>query len=136
MRRILSTPNWVMLATGSRHLKGHLKIWSDLDAIYAAHPNLRIRVGDCPTGLDAAVRWWASTTWGDRWRLFCMVYDADWDLWRATKGRQGGGPARNTVMVKAGAHECHAWFAPPPAENKGTAGCVKLARAAGIAVRE
>lgn len=128
------TANHVIIATGSRKLVGHLAVWAALDSTLAEHPSLRVRVGDCPEGLDAIVRGWSENTWGAAWRTYCRVYEADWDLWRLTGGLRGGGPARNADMVRDGAHACHAWFAPPPALNLGTSGCVKLARAAGIEV--
>lgn len=130
------TTNHVIIATGSRKLVGHLAVWSVLDSIRADHPNLRIRVGDCPEGLDAIVRGWSEKTYGHAWQVYCRVYVADWDLWRLTGHLRGGGPGRNSDMVRDGAHECHAWFAPPPALNLGTSGCVKLARKAGIKVVE
>lgn len=123
---------YVTLWTGSRDLTDRTAVYAKLDELDAAHPALRIRVGDCPDGLDAFVRKWSMFRWGVEWRQYCRVYAADWARWP----RGVAGPKRNELMVSHGADEAHAWWAPPPAENKGTTGCWKLLKAAGIEVVE
>jgi hypothetical protein len=120
---------YVILYTGSRDLKCRDEVYADLDSTIIAHPDLRIRVGDCRTGLDAFVTAWAKRRWGARWWQYCKVYQADWATYR-----KAAGPKRNQRMVDDGAAECRAWYAPPPALNDGTSGCVKLASKAGIPV--
>jgi hypothetical protein len=122
---------YVVLFTGSRDLEDRAAVDADLDDLDATHEHLCLRVGDCKTGLDLFVREWAQRRWLAQWRLRCRVYKARWDVFG-----DAAGPKRNQRMVNDGADEAHAWFAPPPALNKGTTGCVKLARAAGIKVVE
>lgn len=82
-----------------------------------------LRVGDCPTGLDAMVREHANGT---------EVFDADWK----THGKAAG-PIRNKAML------CHPGTKTPTVDlliafpgGKGTADCVRQARELGIAVIE
>ena len=124
---------YVLICTGSRDLgkAGFVAVEHVLDTELLAHPDLYIRVGDCETGLDARVRNWARATWGVlAWRQRCRVYWRDF----ACYGGSAAGPKRNEAMVADGADRCAAWFEPPPALNRGTANCVKLARRAGIEV--
>lgn len=122
----------IIICTGSRFLPEteRAAVWRRLDEL-DANADLLIRVGDCRTGLDAFVQAWARRRWMIVWRMRCLVYEADWDRFG-----KAAGPKRNAVMVADGADEMHAWFAPPPALNRGTTGCCKLARRAGIPVVE
>lgn len=122
---------YVVLFTGSRDLADCAAVDVDLDDLDATRLNLCLRVGDCPTGLDLFVREWAQRRWLAGWKLRCRVYVARWDLYG-----DRAGPFRNERMVSDGADEARAYYAPPPAQNIGTAGCSRLARAAGIKVVE
>lgn len=86
-------------------------------------PDLVVVHGDCPTGADAMAQ------------SFCEFlgvpterHPADW-----SKYGRGAGPIRNQEMVDLGADLCLAF---PLPGSRGTANCMKLARAAGIPVFE
>ena len=109
-----------VIVTGSRNLRipeiGDLL--AALDAEHARDPIATIVQGGA-TGADTTARWWANKR-----GLQCETYKAAW-------GQYGlrAGPMRNTMMVADGADLV---IAAPG--GKGTADCVKKARAAGIAV--
>jgi len=125
-----------VICTGSRHLDdeaGRLVVDHVLDDLFTvAEGRLYILVGDCPTGADYWVRNWATYRRRQGWDVECEEFAAHW---RTTSPRAKAGPDRNKRMVDAGADLAVGFFAPLP-ENKGTAGCLKLARAAKIPVRE
>jgi hypothetical protein len=123
-----------VLCTGSRVFDEKFVIYDALDSLYMeAKAHLHILVGDCKTGADEHVRYWVEQRERQGWAVTLEVFEAQWLLF---KPRRAAGPARNKRMVDAGADRGLAWYAPPPALNKGTRGCVKLARDAGIPVRE
>lgn len=120
-----------VIVTGSRDFTDQALVWSVLDELYAVGGRLLLVHGACPTGADKHANDWAILRQhGPHAGNNVLVdrFPANW-----SHGR-GAGMARNAQMVKAGADLVVAFFAPPPAENKGTAGCVKLARRAGIEV--
>lgn len=123
------------LCTGSRDLsdeEGRLLVDRTLDDVFReAKTHLHILVGDCRTGADRWVWNWARHREDQEWPVSHEVFVAHWSV----LGRSAG-PKRNAAMVAAGADLALAFYAPPPALNRGTSGCVRLARAAGIPVRE
>lgn len=127
-----------VIVTGSRDFAHRSLLHALLNNESRANPGpypIAVLVGDCPTGADAYARGWCARHGAE---ADLTVFRADWALWRATGGREGGGPARNAEMVASEpkADRCLAFFAPPPALNRGTSGCVALARDAGIEVLE
>lgn len=124
-----------VIVTGSRDFADRDIVRRVLDELYdEAYPNSGVILlhGACPTGADKHAADWARDRHaGPYWASNVMVFPfpANWDHGR------GAGMARNAEMVKAGADVVLAFYQ-PGAGNKGTAGCVKLARRAGIPVRE
>lgn len=112
-----------ILVTGSRAFTQPQIVWSALDDVLSKHGTFTLVVGDCPTGADAFAR-----TWGGRHWVITEVHKADW----RTHGRAAG-PLRNKAMVDAGADLVLAF---PLGRSAGTRGCMRLAAAAGIPVKE
>jgi hypothetical protein len=76
--------------------------------------------GDCPTGVDAFVE----SVFGEKSSSTnTEPHPADW-----SQGRKAG-PLRNRAMVALGADICLAF---PKGESRGTRGCARMAREAGI----
>ncbi len=80
-----------------------------------------ILVGDCPTGVDPAVRRWAAF-----WQKPVRVFPADWE----THGKAAG-PIRNKAMVA----EADLLIAFWDGASKGTLSAIREASKAGIPVR-
>ena len=124
-----------VIVTGSREFADRELLRRVLSDLYdEAYPNNGVILvhGACPTGADKhAAEWARDRQNGPYWASNVMVfpYPANWGHGK------GAGMARNAEMVNAGANLVLAFFQ-PGAANKGTAGCVKLARRAGIEVRE
>lgn len=78
--------------------------------------------GACPTGADAIAEALA-----EEWGWPVERHPADW----ARHGKAAG-PLRNREMVERGADVCLAF---PLGVSRGTRGCMALAKAAGIEVR-
>lgn len=123
-----------VIVIGSRELSatGRVKVYGALDALLLEAGQLDVSVGDCPTGADYYALNWAKRS-VEAWPsgvVRLRVYCADWS-------RLGGraGPERNVRMVADGADLCIAFYE-PGGGNRGTAGCVALARTAGIKVHE
>jgi hypothetical protein len=120
-----------VIVTGSRDYGEPETVWSALDEIRALGEPIVVVHGHCLTGADAFADVWARGRFRDGEDVRPERWEAKWRLYG-----NAAGPRRNREMVAAGADRCLAFFAPPPALNEGTAGCVKLARAAGIPVVE
>jgi hypothetical protein len=75
--------------------------------------------GGCLTGADMLARWWAK----DR-GVVSETFSADWGSYGPSAG-----PRRNTAMIEGGADVVVAFPG-----GRGTADCVRKARAAGIPV--
>ncbi len=118
--------------TGPRLLITGSRSWTDTDTLttaldqawrdLGAHPGTVLVCGACPTGVDAI----AAAAWR-AWGRPVQECPADW----ARAGRAAG-PARNQVMVDAGADLCLAF---PLPGSTGTWDCVRRAKTAGIPVR-
>lgn len=112
-----------ILVTGSRE-------WSDRQAIYnilvgytngAQGEQITLVHGDCPTGADAIANDVAELL---GWTI--EKHPADWAL-----HGKAAGPKRNQEMVDLGADVVLAF---PLGLSKGTRGCMKMARKAGLLV--
>lgn len=114
-----------IICTGGRDYANRPAVASELRGALIGYPgDLRVIVGDCPTGADALVREWCADAVGVELRVF----RADWK----THGMSAG-PMRNAEMVTAALElsvDCA--FAFPG--GKGTADCVQRCEAAGIRV--
>lgn len=115
--------------TGSRDFTGEPLVRATLDRLHAAADGgpFRVRVGDCPSGLDRMVRSWCLGNLPRRcWREF----HSDWALY----GRAAG-PMRNMAMVVAEptADRLLAFWGATDL-NRGTRNCVASAMAIGLPV--
>lgn len=132
-----------ILVTGSRDWPGALAVWNALHRAYTTG-GFTVVVGDCPSGVDAYARAWAEQY------VMCGValeqHFANWETCAPAcqpghrRLRRDGstycpaaGPRRNAAMVNAGADLCLAF---PLGRSAGTRGCMRLAAAAGIPVKE
>lgn len=112
--------SYTIVCTGGRDYRGESQVGLFLDLLLDHHgKDLRVRVGDCPTGLDAFVRAWCMRALSPgTWR----VYNADWE-----RHGNAAGPIRNEEMFEDGLSPtdhsavdlCVAWPG-----GKGTADCV------------
>jgi hypothetical protein len=121
----------IVIVTGSRDFAHRDIVRAQLDiAKRDLGTPIVLRVGDCPSGADLFARAWGGEQPGPG---LIEVFEAD----RKALGVYAG-PERNARMVGAEppAARCLAFYAPPPALNRSTSGCVALARDAGIEVRE
>lgn len=123
-----------VIVTGSRDHTAPEIVYRELrheqSLAVSAGAKLFVAVGDCPTGVDAAVRRWCRT---NLLRSCWREYIADWKH----LGKRAG-PARNRTMV--GSHPdaavCLAFpLCGPRFLSKGTWGCHDAATAIGIATR-
>lgn len=87
--------------------------------------DIKIIVGDCPTGADAFARIWCFTN-----NVEYDVYYADWE-----RHGRAAGPLRNMEMIAQKPDLVLAFYA-KGASNKGTSNCVKQAVMAGIPVMQ
>ena len=114
-----------ILVTGSRDWTDTATIRHTLFTVWqeAGSPAMTTLVsGGCPTGADAYAE---VVGHGFGWAVERHL--AQWD-----KHGKAAGPIRNKEMVDAGADVCVAF---PNPGSRGTANCMKLAKAAGIPVR-
>lgn len=110
-----------VMVTGGRDYADREALGHVLSDLHADRGITIVVEGGCPTGADRFAREWASAN-GVTWE----THRADW----ATHGRAAG-PKRNAFMVHLGADLVVA-----TAGGRGTADCVRRAKAAGIPVRE
>lgn len=120
-----------LIVTGSQDYHDRGQVWHVLNGLYNKYGSVLVVHGACPRGGD-----WHAELWAENGRRHGQPVDSEpWPAnWRLYG--DGAGPVRNKAMVKAGGDLLVAFFAPPPALNEGTAGCVELARTAGIKVVE
>jgi len=114
-----------VIVTGGRDYKDRTRVCAELNASSVTH----LMVGDCPTGADHFAREWWESGEAERMahrRVTRQVFEAFW----TAQGRAAG-PIRNGRMVAAGADLVLAFPG-----GRGTADCVRQARAAGIPVKE
>jgi hypothetical protein len=115
---ILPPVQLTAVATGSRHWKDRGRVWRILDGLWQlTEGDVKISVGDCPTGLDAAVAEWEAYNFPPGSDVV-RVFKADW----GTYG-DSAGPRRNREMVRTTQPDiCLAFFTDHPC--RGTHGCV------------
>lgn len=116
-----------MVVTGSREWSERARLWRILDGLWTmTEGRVDLAVGDCPTGADKDVRDYCAHNGVEH----CLtVYHADWST------GLGGGPQRNRTMVNTHQPDLTlAFYARPPAENKGTDGCYRYAEEWGSSV--
>lgn len=107
--------------TGGRTANFAPPIWEALDNLHAAEPIGLLLHGAC-AGADAIAANWAQFR-----GVEAAAYPADWNL----HGRAAG-PRRNRTMLEMGSPSLLVAFA----GGRGTADCVRQARALGIEVLE
>jgi hypothetical protein len=123
-----------VIVCGSRDFTDSLLIRTVLDELHTGP--MQLVHGACPTGADFLAQQWADVREGSGPRITVFRFVADWRRW----GKHAG-PHRNKQMIQSGADLCLAFYLPvapgvdPLSVNRGTRGCVKLARDAGIPVR-
>lgn len=118
-----------VIVTGSRDFADAALIERVLGELLAEHRLLLLVHGACPTGADAIADAWARRTQVAGGNVLIDRFPANWGNYGRAAGMR-----RNAEMVASGAHLCLAFYQ-PGAANKGTSGCVKLARRAGIKVQ-
>lgn len=122
----------VLLITGGRDFTDVALFFRTLDELYEVHGFGTIIHGGCPTGADAMVAQWVTRSIGTRighrpfGPIIVRVYPADW-----AKHGKAAGPIRNQELVDARPNICAAFPG-----HRGTADCVRRAKAAGVHVLE
>lgn len=115
-----------VIVTGSRKWANSTVVYGALAAVHAEHgPSLLVH-GDCSTGADFYARHWVEAM-GHVFGWSQERFPANW-----ARGLQAG-PERNRRMIEAGADLVLAF---PLPEGSGTQHTMRLAREAGIEVRE
>lgn len=128
-----------VIVTGSRGWSDKQRVYDALNDAYRTYGPFVLVHGACSTGADFIAHEWYTLAA----RLVPVQeerFKASWE----TRGRAAG-PERNERMVKAGAALLLAFLGPcmrehcdqpQPHDSHGTAGCVDLAREAGIEIKE
>ena len=116
-----------VIVTGSRKWDDKAAVWDALNAIYKEHGPFRVVHGACSTGADAHAHEWVAVAS----RLVYVEEEQFPAAWKA-RGKRAG-PERNERMIKAGADLVLAF---PLPEGTGTQHTMRLAREAGIEVKE
>lgn len=116
-----------VLVTGSRIFgrRAFLEEQLELTALDLGFTGLVVVHGDCPSGADRFAHLWVKKNAVNGVTEEC--HPAQWGQFG-----QKAGPIRNRAMVDLGADRVLAF---PLKESKGTWGCIKLARDAGLDVR-
>jgi hypothetical protein len=108
---------YTILVTGSRDYSHTYTVENILTQEARSHNwDIFVRVGDCPTGVDAAVAKWCNACLDES---KYKIYTADW-----VRYGKPAGPKRNHKMVDDGADICIAW---PLANSRGTKDCAGYA---------
>ncbi|MGA5820894.1 SLOG family protein [Kitasatospora sp. NPDC094028] len=110
-----------ILVTGSRAWSDRAQLEWALGAALVFRPIVIVH-GGCPTGADAM-----AAAWAQRAGVEVEAWPADW-----VRYGRAAGPRRNQAMVDAGARLVLAFLLPG---SRGTADCVRRAKAADIPVR-
>lgn len=116
-----------VIVTGSRAWTDKGAIWDALNDVYLDHGPFTLVHGDCSTGADAIAHEWLQAA-ARMVRVEEQRFPAAWEA----RGKAAG-PERNKRMVEAGADLVLAF---PLPRGSGTQHTMRLARAAGIEVRE
>lgn len=125
-----------VLVTGSRDWPEPLDVWRRLHALairaygdYDGGHQLTVVHGDWPAGVDHFTHMWVKAQHKEIWKPVIITEDPHPAKWE--KYGRAAGPLRDQEMVDAGAGLCLAWNLN---NSRGTADCVRRARAAGIPV--
>ncbi|GAA4891110.1 DUF2493 domain-containing protein [Streptomyces coeruleoprunus] len=116
-----------VIVTGSRAWTDKTAIWDALNDVHQEHGPFVLVHGACSTGADAIAHEWFQAAA----RLVRVEEERFLAAWE-TRGKAAG-PERNKRMVEAGADLVLAF---PLPQGSGTQHTMKLAREAGIEVRE
>ena len=116
-----------VIVTGSRRWADELAVYDALWDVYNEHGPFELVHGDCSTGADALAHLWWSIV-GKKLGITEQRFPAAWEA----RGKAAG-PERNRRMVEAGADLVLAF---PLPEGSGTQMTIRLAKEAGIHVRE
>jgi hypothetical protein len=128
-----------IIVIGSRDWEDRQGVYDALNTVYRTYGPFVLVHGACSTGADFFAHEWYTLAA----RLVPVTEDPFRASWRALGNRAG--PERNERMVKAGAALLLAFMGPctrehcdkpKPHDSHGTAGCVDLARDAGIEIKE
>lgn len=128
-----------VIVTGKRDWTDRQRVYDALNEVYRTYGPFVLVHGACSTGADAMAHDW--------YLLASRLVPVEEDPFKAAWAARGSaaGPERNERMVKAGAHLLLAFTGPctrphcdkpQPHDSHGTAGCVELARDAGIEIKE
>lgn len=115
-----------VIVTGTRHPFQFWIMWAELEYVLANFGPFTLVHGDCPTGADHYASVWAKGRADEG--VVEEKFEANWN----GEGRAAG-PFRNQRMVAAGADLVLAF---PTVDSRGTRHTMRLAREAGIEVRE
>lgn len=115
-----------VLVTGGRTYPFGARVFQVLDKLHAEVGIEAVIEGGHWDGADKFAREWARAN-----GLEPETYKADW-----TGLGNAAGPIRNEEMIRESRPDVCLGFPTPGEKNKGTRGCMKLARAAGIEVVE
>lgn len=115
-----------VIVTGSRKWENRKAVYNALNAVYEEHGPFVVVHGGCSTGADRLADDWADLAFlvGIKKEVFKAAWEA--------RGKAAG-PERNRRMIEAGAELVLAF---PLPEGSGTQHTMRLAREAGIEVRE
>lgn len=121
-----------VLVTGSRNWTDRAAVYAALDEVYGAWVNrdegIFVVVHGGARGADTLAHDWAQAISRADDRVFRECHPADWD-----SHHKRAGHIRNAEMISLGADICLAF---PLGESRGTRGCMRLARKAGIQVKD
>lgn len=121
-----------VIVTGSRKWADGNPVIDALWGIYHEHGAFHLMHGACSTGADYYADLWYRLV-GQELGCTEEQFKAEWNLWAARGNVRAAGPERNKRMVQAGADLVLAF---PLPEGSGTQHTMRLAREAGIEVRE
>ncbi|MGA4942117.1 SLOG family protein [Streptomyces cinereoruber] len=116
-----------VIVTGSRKLRNAQQVFDALWAVYHEHGAFQLIHGACATGADDLASYWYRVA-GKELGCTEQRWPASWEALG-----KAAGPERNRNMVNAGADLVLAF---PLPEGSGTQHTIRLAREAGIEVKE
>lgn len=116
-----------VIVTGSRKWEDKAAVYDALNSIYMEHGPFVVVHGACSTGADAIAHTWVELA-NQLVRVGEEQFPAAWEA----RGKRAG-PERNERMIQAGADLVLAF---PLPDGTGTQHTMKLAREAGIPIKE
>lgn len=121
----------IVLVTGGREFGNRDALWDALDHIHVETPISLMLSGHCPIGADAIAEDWA-----EEHGVLCVPLAAPWEEVRLLCGRaEPAGPLRNSILVRAlVTMRANRKLVLSTPGGRGTADCVRRARAAGLVV--